>query len=80
MVPDYETDVVRVIHNNKSGASITVRPDRDGLGMVEVDGGDDFGRLCLQPHMAKLLADAMDLCAQEEIQKAALQEANGAGK
>ncbi len=35
---DYSVDIIRAIYNDNTGECIEVRPDRDGLGLVEVYG------------------------------------------
>lgn len=66
-VPKYETDVIRRVHDNGTGRNIEVKPDGDGLGLVEIDGGDDYGRITLPPEMALMVADAIGKCALETI-------------
>lgn len=39
--------------------ALKVRPDCDGLGLIEVDGGDHFGRLVVTPEAAVALAPAL---------------------
>lgn len=39
--------------------TVIVRPDGDGLGLVEVDGGDDFGRLLVTKDMVGPLIAAL---------------------
>ena len=43
----------------EDGAELKVRPDGDGLGLIEVDGGDHFGRLVVTPEAAVALAPAL---------------------
>ena len=65
-LPECETDVVRLIHHNDSGHHLVVKPDDDGLGIVEIDGKEEFGgRLLLSPGMARQVALAMVACANE---------------
>jgi hypothetical protein len=65
MSEQFETNVIRKIYDNDDGTSITVRPDTDGLGLVEVDGGDDYGRVVMVPALAVKVAEAMKACALE---------------
>ena len=52
----YTTETHFKIFNDSSGAALRVGPDADGLGLVEIDGKDDFGRIVLPPEMARRLA------------------------
>lgn len=62
----FETNVIRNIYDNEIGYHITVRPDVDGLGLVEIDGREEFGgKIIIQPEMAKELASAILACAAE---------------
>lgn len=47
------------------GTLIKIGPDGDGLGLVEVDGGDDYGRIIMQPELAMLVAEAIRKTAEE---------------
>jgi len=64
-ISDYTIEVVRLVLDNEHGRSITVQRDRDGLGLLELDGGDEYGRLILPPQMAVHLADAIRRAAVE---------------
>ena len=66
----YEIEVVRKVYDNHVGKCIEVGPDKDGLGLVEVDGGDDWGRLVLPSQHAALLAKAIADCAADMEAKA----------
>lgn len=59
----FETDVTRRVWDNENGTKIVIKPDADGLGLVEVDGGDDYGRLVMDPKMAIQVAEALRLTA-----------------
>jgi hypothetical protein len=61
----YEIEVMRKVFDNGIGKSIDVGPDKDGLGCVEIDGGEDWGRLVIQPQHALFLAKAITECALE---------------
>lgn len=61
----YETEVHRRVFHNRQGWHIKVGPDADGLGLVEVDGRSDAGRIVITTEMACLVADAMRQCAEE---------------
>lgn len=63
----YEVAVNRVVYDNTNGTSIKVQPDSDGLGLLEIDGGKDFGRIVLDADMALSLASAIVETAQEII-------------
>lgn len=63
--PNYETDVVRIVHDNEHGTNIKIKPDSDGLGLVEVDGGADYGRVVVAPALALHVAAAIRACAIE---------------
>lgn len=61
----YEIEVMRKVFDNEIAKSIDVGPDKDGLGCIEIDGGDEYGRLILQPQHALFLAKAITACALE---------------
>lgn len=65
----YTMELVRKIWNDKSGESLEVGPDSDGLDLVEVRSRDDQGkiqnRFAMTPEMAKLVSDAIAACASE---------------
>ena len=61
----YGIEVVRHVYDEGRGHKLTVGPDKDGLGLVEIDGGDEYGRLVLPPGHAKYLANAIAKCAAE---------------
>ena len=44
------------VYNENSGDFVTIRPDCDGLGLLEVDGGQDYGRIVIPLGMADMLA------------------------
>jgi hypothetical protein len=62
---DYETDIVHVVWNNKLGSKITVSPDGDGLGLIEVRHSDHEESLVMTPEEARLVAEAMLACAED---------------
>ena len=43
----------------KDGAKLKVSPDGAGLGLIQVEGGDYFGRLVVTPEAALALAPAL---------------------
>lgn len=68
----YTIEVTRKVFDDDLGASIEVRPDQDGLGLVNIIGGEDFGGdICLCPEMAILLADAIKATANELLKETA---------
>lgn len=70
-VPRYEVEVSRRVCDNDNGGHIKVGPDCDGLGLVEIDGGEDFGgAIRLYPEMAIVLARAILAAAEEMTVKA----------
>ena len=62
----YETVVTRRVFDNEHGVHIKVGPDGAGLGLLEIDGGRDFGGpIRLVPGMALVLAQAITAAAKE---------------
>ncbi len=61
----YTTETHRRVYDDKNGSFITVRPDCDGLGLIEIDGGKDYGRVVLDADHAREVAKAILSCAQE---------------
>lgn len=61
----YEIEVVRKVFDNDCGTHIKVCPDLDGIGLVEIDGGEDYGRIVLAPAHALVLAEAIASAAKE---------------
>lgn len=61
----FETDVTRRVWDNDNGTKIVIKPDCDALGLVEVDGGNDYGRLVMDPQMALQVAEALRITAIE---------------
>lgn len=61
----FEIEVMRKVFDNELGLCINVGPDADGLGIVEIDGGQEYGRICLPPQHALYLAKAIIDCAVE---------------
>lgn len=76
-IGQFETDIQRVVHDNENGWNVKVLPDRDGLGLLEIEGGDEFGRLMLPANMAVHVAKAVHDCARELLNRAALSKAEG---
>lgn len=46
------------------GGAVRVSPDKEGLGLVEIDGGEEFGLLILTPEIALAVAPAIAAVAQ----------------
>jgi len=63
--PEFEIEVVRKVFDNEHGSHIKVGPDLDGLGLVEIDGGKDYGRIVVPPKHAIWLAKAITATAEE---------------
>ncbi|MDQ0303815.1 hypothetical protein [Ancylobacter polymorphus] len=75
MTAKFEINIIRNLYDNEGGHHMTIRPDVDGLGLVEIDGKGDFGgTICIQPEMALVLADAIRACAEEMIAAALSEE------
>jgi hypothetical protein len=55
----YTTEIHFKIYDDGNGAALRVGPDADGLDLVEVEGGHDYGRLVLPPEMARRLASVL---------------------
>ena len=62
------------IWNNEDKSNYEIGIDRDGLGCVEIryrnEEGKIAGRMTFPPEMARLIADALQLCANEIDTKA----------
>ena len=63
----YEVETLRRVYDNDIGKHIEVRPDGDGLGLLEIDGKDEYGRLVLSAEHAIVLAKAIHDCATEML-------------
>lgn len=61
----FTLEVHRKVYDDVRGTSVTVKPDSDALDLVEIDGGDDYGRIVLDPYMALLVAEAIKAVAME---------------
>ena len=66
----YEMETLREIWPTKGeGERIEIGPDRDGLKLVEIrqkePNGTISGRITVEPEAAKLIAEALLLCAAE---------------
>lgn len=61
----YTLEVHRKVYDDASGWCITVKPDADALDLIEMDGGDEYGRIVFPPQMALMLADALIQTAAE---------------
>ena len=66
-IKPYTIEVERKVFDNENGTHIKVRPSRNGLGLVEIDGGDEYGRIVVPPAHALLLADAIAVAAKEML-------------
>lgn len=55
----YTTEAHFKIFDDDNGHALRVGPDSDGLGLVEIDGGSDFGRLIIPAEMARQLAGVL---------------------
>lgn len=66
----YEIETVRKVYDNAAGECISVGPDCDGLGLVEIDGGQHYGGCLRVPaEMALVLADAIKAAADDLLSK-----------
>lgn len=65
---DYEMEVSRTIWNNKHGTSIVVKPDGDGLGLIEIN-QKDGGTITITVDEAQLVSDAL-LATAIELERA----------
>lgn len=65
----YSVEIVHKIWNDDGGEHVSVGPDRDGLGMVEIidvaSGGEMGPSLSFPPELARLIAQAMIKCVDE---------------
>lgn len=59
----YEIEVVRKVFDNVCGTHLKVQPDTDGLGLIEIDGGEEYGRIVICPQHALFLSSAIEACA-----------------
>ncbi len=57
--PRFEMETHFVVYDNDNGQKVIIRPDSDGLGLVEVDGGVDFGRMVFPAEIATRVAMAL---------------------
>lgn len=66
IVKQYEIETTRRVYDNTNGGYISIGPDSDGLGLLEIKGGDEFGgTLIVCADMAKKLAEAIALAAYD---------------
>lgn len=67
----FEMETVREIWNNEDRSHYEVGPDRDGLSCVEIRYRDKDGKICerisFPPELARVIARALELCANEVI-------------
>lgn len=70
-------EVFRRVYDNASGDFYQVRPDSDGLGLIEVSvsTGDEYFRFTVEE--ARLIAKAIALCAEEVAQVSRPQKQEG---
>lgn len=65
-VPEFEIETLRrVVDNTGKLDSIEVKPDSDALGLVEIVCLETGARYLMKPEQARLVAQAMTLCADE---------------
>ena len=66
---EFTMETVREIWDDKHGSRVDVGPDRDGLNLVELrcvsDDGKMGDRIVMKPEQARLVAEAIRLCADE---------------
>lgn len=62
---DYEMEISRTIWDNKHGTTVVVKPDGDGLGLVDIVQSETRNRITISPEEARLVADALCACADE---------------
>ncbi|MDE3797012.1 hypothetical protein I7G59_06640 [Sinorhizobium meliloti] len=62
---DFTTDVIRKIWNDNTGTSYTVRPDSDGLDLVQLDCEELSSFMIFHPAEARKVAAALAACAGE---------------
>lgn len=69
----FETEVHRKVYDNEHGNNIVVRPDRDGLDLVEAcieeQGLMTSHYIVMPPEQALLVAEAITQCALELLKK-----------
>jgi hypothetical protein len=59
------TEVFRRVYNDQTGDYIEVRPDRDGLDLVEIHDPDGDRRINFPPEIARAVAKAMLMLADD---------------
>lgn len=59
------TEVFRRVYNDDNGEYIEIRPDRDSLGLVEIQDPDGDRRMSFPPEVARAVAKAMLLLADD---------------
>lgn len=65
MTNTFTTDVIRKIWNDKDGTSHTVRPDSDGLDLVQLDSEEMKSFMIFTPEAARRVGEALIACADE---------------
>lgn len=67
MVERYEVEVMRKVFDNKNGGYISIGPDTDGLGLIEIKPSEYFGTgyIVIPKEMLKIFAQAL-LTASDE--------------
>ena len=59
----YELEIHRRVYDNRDGSLVMIKPDGDGLGLIEVVQGDQ--RIVLAREQAYLVAEAITSTADE---------------
>lgn len=62
---EFTTDVIRKIFDNNSGTAFTIRPDADGLDLVQLEAEDPSHYMIFRPEEARKIAAALVACADE---------------
>ena len=71
MTKTFTTDVIRKVWNDTDGTSHTVRPDSDGLDLVQLDSEEMMSFMIFTPEAARWVGDALIACANEMEARAA---------
>lgn len=67
MIDRYEIEISRKVFDNITGRHVTVGPDSDGLGLIEIKSSDDFGNgyIRINKEMAEKFAEAILATSKE---------------
>lgn len=65
MTNTYGITVIRHVYCDLNNTKIKVGPHPEGIGFLEIDGGEEYGNLIVSPQHAKVLAKAIIKCAEE---------------